>query len=1318
MKSPFVLVDDWGEEVALTKVTPSLLATMLREATFRSLERYVGRQKAQEDVSFSGRRACTEHIRRQLASDKKLTPQGRGAYLSVLCGAVMTYHKAAQGGYLVEDRCPLCGQRGDTLRHRIWECCHPEVAAARRAAAPAWLIDEVARRPRNQVLWTSGLMPHPGDVLPRPADAPTLDVDYYGDGEPPMRSDGRPKIEGAVYVDGSCTSHVITELKRASTAMVAMGEDGSARWRVRMPVPTPMPQTSQAAEYAALPLVQAYAANTNDAFNVASDCRNVVNSCNENPMRAVAATRTYGGIMKPILADTSWRANVTVRKVPAHVCPEGLPPGQSRTDAVGNQLADEAAKSALALHPAADPATQQEVEAMIKRSKLVVRTIAAVLPIFPPMPAAQRMQRRPVAREGAAIAGDGGHSWKYSSGYWRCEVCWLMTLRQDLDAATVHRKCQGPKAELEAAAIVRRGHRLGHIDGHMPVLFCVACGSYSARRAYGLGAECRGVPTKAGAQALSRIKRGLQPWRTRCDAGGERPRLGGSRAWEEHRAEYVDGQARATRRRRPARAAEDVTDAALRSHPAEEAAHVLGDHGRARDADEDDIYDVFGHGGNLEQPPTQERTSGGGGAGAARGDDATFADEDEAMSGDHLSNAEARGTAAAAASTVGAREGPGGQRSASFTAATATPPAALAVAAVAAGREAVLQWTGEHAREAQAERGKTAYGPPSGNAAPLEGVGEEVTKRRRLNPPHSAPSSLGVGPSIPGLALQPHDSNAPTGVERRRDGTDEPAAPSAAAPSGDAAAVRCRREQPQGGWCHLYPRARQSECSGTQTAANAAAAAAAADAAGVDERLGKGGDATSRRRDDDGTHPGTEATWDDRADAKRRRRGNTDSRGEESSVAAGLASEEDADDGRGRRPHEAARHPEARGHHRGGGHQGLHGPPWGDTCGLLPRDLRGADHLSTRLRPRLRGVRGGRDLVSTTSCAGWHVRHGVTDHISLPHDVSDSSSSWNEMADGAVGAGCLNAPATPSVPSCSRGGSSGSGDPWRPPAGTIVDRAGGPPRAEDATLLGRHRRAGEGALPPWMRPPGWMYLPHLGIGGGADIPSAGEDQSSDGPPAATRGVLDHANGGDEEGCTEAAAIQGRLQTPGARHRRTDMAMGSIRGRASAPGSARRGDGGSAALARHFACLDQERAEKRARCGDHSGQDGLPSAAQRMDALRRRLASRIAEGAKQGADAASHNVAQRDADGCHPLRRRGAPGPAAPEGAATAAAGTLPWGSAEMQGPSNEDVNIHHVHDVRAGGGGGAAAGGRPTPASAAAAAQHAWHTAVPTTPAP
>ncbi len=103
------------------------------------------------------------------------------------------------------------------------------------------------------------------------------------------------------------------------------------------------------------------------------------------------------------------------------------------------------------------------------------------------------------------------HSWSYSAGMWRCTVCMKLSLSADVTAAMAFQKCPGPKPSLAAEAVVAKGHTLACTEGPTRVLFCVRCGAFSKRRAYGLGAQCAGAPKPSGKQALAKIRRGHQP---------------------------------------------------------------------------------------------------------------------------------------------------------------------------------------------------------------------------------------------------------------------------------------------------------------------------------------------------------------------------------------------------------------------------------------------------------------------------------------------------------------------------------------------------------------------------------------------------------------------------------------------------------------------------------------------------------------------------------------------------------------------------------------------------------------------------------------
>ncbi len=162
MSGPFTLVTDRGDEVTITNYAPSLIGQLMHDATMRTLERQIGASLAKNGAEvFNERRACLDHVRSRLKSDRKMSPLEKAAYRSVLCDAVMTRRRAVEKGYLVEDVCPLCGARGDSVFHRVWECCNAQVVDARCRAAPRWLREEAIRRGRGDPLYTKGLFSQP-----------------------------------------------------------------------------------------------------------------------------------------------------------------------------------------------------------------------------------------------------------------------------------------------------------------------------------------------------------------------------------------------------------------------------------------------------------------------------------------------------------------------------------------------------------------------------------------------------------------------------------------------------------------------------------------------------------------------------------------------------------------------------------------------------------------------------------------------------------------------------------------------------------------------------------------------------------------------------------------------------------------------------------------------------------------------------------------------------------------------------------------------------------------------------------------------------
>ncbi len=243
-----------------------------------------------------------------------------------------------------------------------------------------------------------------------------------------------------------------------------------------------------------------------------------------------------------------------------------------------------------------------------------------------------------------------------------------------------------------------------------------------------------------------------------------------------------------------------------------------------------DEGDIFGHGGDLDQAAS-DGIDGDKRAAASDQDRRHNADDVCAQrpraygaldaDGEGLDCDDYNGNEGARANdtgicVVGAREGPGGPHLYHSTAAVATVRQSVVTDAVVEGCEgAALLHLREKSRKASADRGKAAPGPPSGGVGPLESSMNMAKRRRGMNFPQESPPRPEAGSGNQGLAADDENGERPADEEseRRRDGTDYPARCAAAARYGDVAAVPREREVPESGTCLSHVQhARELEC--------------------------------------------------------------------------------------------------------------------------------------------------------------------------------------------------------------------------------------------------------------------------------------------------------------------------------------------------------------------------------------------------------------------------------------------------------------------------------------------------------------------------
>ncbi len=514
--APFEWRDDQGVRVALTETPPALLRDMLVASVRRKAERTVGAARARHDPAFEGRRACCDVAMDSLARSRTLLPKEKGAFRSVITNAVLTMGRAAAEGYDVPDICPLCGECGDTIFHRVYRCAKTRDAV--QSVVPKWFWREAQQASADDLFWTTGIMPHPADIYPPPRD------DYLpwvieADGE---RGED-PSLSGHVFIDGSCSVSCIRGMQRASLAMVQVDDDARRVKTVSLPLWCTLPQTSQASEHAVYAAVTQLLAG--DAV-VYGDCKTVVDAANAPLRRQLDGRRKYAGVLLAARRNVdSLRRMTALLKVKAHQDVAAIEDLDERWRARGNQLADEAAKEARERHPKPTPEQEATVAYYVRRTPHIVKAVGRAMAMFPPAGGNLPRKGRPAPKGGGgASARRQGHDWVHAEGRWRCTRCWTYVLGDEVPVGRRYQKCDGRRVTAAMRRAESLGHHMLHAEGALPIAYCSRCGGWSSRRAQLLARPCA-PPTASGRAALRRIAKGQHPWRAKDKTtGSECPR--------------------------------------------------------------------------------------------------------------------------------------------------------------------------------------------------------------------------------------------------------------------------------------------------------------------------------------------------------------------------------------------------------------------------------------------------------------------------------------------------------------------------------------------------------------------------------------------------------------------------------------------------------------------------------------------------------------------------------------------------------------------------------------------------------------------------
>ncbi len=614
---PFEWEDDQGTQVVLTSTPPALLRAMLRDSIRRQAERAMGKKWAAAHPSFEGRRLCMDAAVDALKRSRSLTPHQKGAFRSALLGGVLTRSMAAQRGYIVDEVCDLCGECGDSIFHRTFKCRGTEDKV--KAAVPPWFWEEAQKADPSDPFWTLATVPHPADLVHRPRDD-YLSWAYDENGD---RCED-PCMRGHVFIDGSCSTAVFRGLERAALALVQLAADARPLKTVSVPVWATLPQSSQSAEHAAYAGVSHV---LDDDAIIYGDCKTVLDMAKLPPCRRFDGRRKYAGVHLSMRKHPEGLARmVQTVKVKAHQTISNIEDEDERWRAIGNDLADKAAKQARLRHPQPSPELAAQISFWERRAPYVVEAVATAMPLFPPLGGKLTRRRRRCTDDAAAKAGPTEvpvHQWEYAAGRWRCARCWTYVAGQGgVPSSRRGEPCQSDRVPHRQRLFERLGHVMLHTDGELPITFCARCGGWSSRRANRLARAC-GQPTGAGKMALKRIASGLHPWQARDAKTGKevgrtrlevKPILGKTTAPtksqgppKRRRGDEEGGQeAPAARRRR----SDD-----LRTGPSPTDDVTMDASVAAMDVFDDVGYetedDVFGHGGALDQSDRDAAPEGG-----------------------------------------------------------------------------------------------------------------------------------------------------------------------------------------------------------------------------------------------------------------------------------------------------------------------------------------------------------------------------------------------------------------------------------------------------------------------------------------------------------------------------------------------------------------------------------------------------------------------------------------------------------------------------------------------------------------------------------
>ena len=423
---------------------------------------------------------------------------------SIVRGAAWTEVRFLEAGYCSSGLCPLgCGER-DTMHHRLYTCTAS--AVHRSSCITEGVVKCLAEGTAGEALLERAIPAHPEDSVPRPANDMIIDTMEYMQPFDPATD----KLQGRVFMDGSCSPHALPGLWRASWALTLADERGKSRVAVRGTVPGVLPQTAPVAEMCAY---GAYLELTDlDPGRTCgyTDCLGVPLLHQLGIKSRLKAQRKLAGLSKQALAHRPADFG-ELAKVKAHQALGGLE-GDPLAIATGNHEVDWEAKEAIKLHGGPSEAELVCINGCLDLAREIAIFAAKMSAAWPETHRHQRVvDFHGIEADGAPRP---GHDWVEGGGRHKCRACLRIALGAKAKERLDRRGCQGPSDKV--VACIGAARTLGHslfigLAGQEPFLHCGICAAWCDRRPHALARPCPGQCPASRRGVAKQLSAGRMP---------------------------------------------------------------------------------------------------------------------------------------------------------------------------------------------------------------------------------------------------------------------------------------------------------------------------------------------------------------------------------------------------------------------------------------------------------------------------------------------------------------------------------------------------------------------------------------------------------------------------------------------------------------------------------------------------------------------------------------------------------------------------------------------------------------------------------------